>query len=211
MSSIPGLTKGNPRLFWKEHESEYPILARMARDVLSIPASGAGVERLFNCARDICHYRRGQLKPDTIKDLMLHMFSSKFELEQNQLEIIKEYLSEGEAAMIDQANKPLVKLDNLDPISDDEEEDCQQEDAENDSQDEKSGDESEDGLSLTQVGDQSKQARRNRLRKRRSDIPDDSDDGLPLPEMPTEERTQARSGRIRKKPRMPEGFELDKL
>ena len=210
MSSIPGLTKGNPRLFWKEHESEYPILARMARDVLSIPASGAGVERLFNCARDICHYRRGQLKPDTIKDLMLHMFSSKFELEQNQLEIIKEYLSEGEAAMIDQANKPLVKLDNLDPISDDEEEDCQQEDAENDSQDE-SGDESEDGLSLTQVGDQSKQARRNRLRKRRSDIPDDSDDGLPLPEMPTEERTQARSGRIRKKPRMPEGFELDKL
>jgi hypothetical protein len=211
MNSIPGLTKGNPRLFWKEHESEYPILARMARDVLSIPASGAGVERLFNCARDICHYRRGQLKPDTIKDLMLHMFSSKFELEQNQLEIIKEYLSEGEAAMIDQANKPLVKLDNLDPISDDEEEDCQQEDAENDSQDEKSGDESEDGLSLTQVGDQSKQARRNRLRKRRSDIPDDSDDGLPLPEMPTEERTQARSGRIRKKPRMPEGFELDKL
>ena len=211
MSSIPGLTKGNPRLFWKEHESEYPILARMARDVLSIPASGAGVERLFNCARDICHYRRGQLKPDTIKDLMLHVFSSKFELEQNQLEIIKEYLSEGEAAMIDQANKPLVKLDNLDPISDDEEEDCQQEDAENDSQDEKSGDESEDGLSLTQVGDQSKQARRNRLRKRRSDIPDDSDDGLPLPEMPTEERTQARSGRIRKKPRMPEGFELEKL
>lgn len=33
-------------------------MARLARDVLSIPASGAGVERLFNSARDTCHYRR---------------------------------------------------------------------------------------------------------------------------------------------------------
>jgi hypothetical protein len=26
---------------------------------------GLGVECLFNCARDICHYRRGKLKHDT--------------------------------------------------------------------------------------------------------------------------------------------------
>ncbi|KAJ6103562.1 hypothetical protein N7486_003784 [Penicillium sp. IBT 16267x] len=112
--------------------------------------------------------------------------------------------------MIDQVRKPLLKLDNLDPISDDEEAGCQEEDAENDSQDE-SGDESEDELSPTQVVAQGKQAQRNRPQKRRFDILDDGDDGLPLPEMPTEESTQARSGRIRKKPRMPEGFELDKL
>jgi hypothetical protein len=182
----------------------------MARDILSIPASGAGVERLFNCARDICHYRRGQLKPDTIKNLMLHMFSSKFELEQSQLEIIKEYLSDGEAAMLDQARKPLLQLDNLDSISDDEEEGRQQEDAENDSHDE-SGDESEDELSPLQVIPRNKQAQRKRPQKRRPDILDEGDDGLPLPEMPTERRTQARSGRIRKKPKMPEGFEIDKL
>ncbi|KAJ5110730.1 hypothetical protein N7532_001265 [Penicillium argentinense] len=53
-----GIERQKPRVFWKDHENEFPILARMARDILSIPASGAGVERLFNCARDICHYRR---------------------------------------------------------------------------------------------------------------------------------------------------------
>lgn len=110
LTGFVGLTKGNPRVYWKEHEDEFPVLARMARDILSIPASGAGVERLFNCARDIRHYRRGQLKPETIKDLMLHLFSSKFELEQSQLEMIKEYLSAGEAAMLDQTRTPFLLL-----------------------------------------------------------------------------------------------------
>jgi hypothetical protein len=61
-----GIERQKPRTFWKEHEHEFPILARMARDILSIPATGTGVERLFNCAHNICHYRRGQLKPSTI-------------------------------------------------------------------------------------------------------------------------------------------------
>jgi hypothetical protein len=76
------------------------VLTRIARDILSIPASGAGVKRLFNYARNICHYRRGQLKPDTIKGLMLHYFSSKFNLKQAEIKIIKEYLLSSEAAML---------------------------------------------------------------------------------------------------------------
>ncbi|KAJ5472073.1 hypothetical protein N7539_008642 [Penicillium diatomitis] len=51
-----GLISQYPRMFWKEHQQEFPSLAALARDILFIPASGAGVERLFNCARDICHY-----------------------------------------------------------------------------------------------------------------------------------------------------------
>lgn len=43
----------------------------MARDLLCIPLAGVGVERTFNFARDICHYRRGQLSPDTIRALIL--------------------------------------------------------------------------------------------------------------------------------------------
>jgi hypothetical protein len=43
----------------------------MARDLLCIPLSGVGVERVFNFARDICHYRRGQLQSDTIRALIL--------------------------------------------------------------------------------------------------------------------------------------------
>lgn len=37
-----GLTKGHPRLFWKEHEHVYTVLAKIARGILSTPASGDG-------------------------------------------------------------------------------------------------------------------------------------------------------------------------
>ena len=59
---VIGLEKSNPRIYWKEHEHEFPTLAKMTRDILSISASGAGIEHLFNCARDICYYHWGQLK-----------------------------------------------------------------------------------------------------------------------------------------------------
>jgi hypothetical protein len=49
-----------PRIFWKDHQHEFPALVSLARNVLSIPATGAGVERLFNSACDICHYRPGR-------------------------------------------------------------------------------------------------------------------------------------------------------
>lgn len=103
LTTMIGPENGNPRVYWKDHEHEFPVLARLARDILSISASGAGVKRLFNCARDVCHYRRGNLKPETIRDLMLHLFSSKFELEQSQLDLVKEYLSPGDAATLEQA------------------------------------------------------------------------------------------------------------
>jgi hypothetical protein len=194
----------------------------MARDIFSIPASGAGVERLFNCARDICHYRRGQLKPGTIKDLMLHLFSSKFDLEQSELEMIKEYLSNGEATLLDQIRKPAPSLNELKGISDNEEEGYEVEDTSEDdiddddaeeSEESEDSDESEDELSEshTQATTRNKQARRKQPQKRTFEALDDADNGLPLPEMPTEGSTQARPGRIRKMPKMPAGFEVDRL
>ncbi len=53
----------------------------MARDVLAIPATSVGVERLFNMARDICHYRRGSLKAETIRKIMLMRHFDATELE----------------------------------------------------------------------------------------------------------------------------------
>ncbi|KAJ5681614.1 uncharacterized protein N7477_001554, partial [Penicillium maclennaniae] len=67
-------------------------LTNLARDVLSIPATGAGVKRLFNSARGVYHYRRGSLKPSTIQDLMMFMCTSKFEIEEGQRALINEYL-----------------------------------------------------------------------------------------------------------------------
>lgn len=50
----------------------------MARDFLAIPASSVGVERLFNSARDICHYRQGRLDHNTIEKPMLQLATGRF-------------------------------------------------------------------------------------------------------------------------------------
>ena len=171
------------------------MLASLARDILSIPASGAGVERLFNCARDICHYRRGQLKPETIRELMLQMCSSNFELQQTELDFTKEYLSAGEGAIIDQERssvQPVANLEWFEPISDDEEDE----------------DEDDDELPPTQPSARSTQVGQKRPRSSTAESLDEAS----LPEMPAEEgETQGRFGRKRRAPKMPDGFEIDKL
>lgn len=61
----------SPLEMWKSIEPKYPTVAKMAKDILSIPASGVGVERLFNTARDVCTYRRNRLNSTTIEIIML--------------------------------------------------------------------------------------------------------------------------------------------
>ncbi|OQD75278.1 hypothetical protein PENANT_c155G02862 [Penicillium antarcticum] len=114
-----GLVRSSPRVFWKEHQNEFPILANIARDILSIPATGAGVERLFNSARDICHYRRGSLKSRTIQELMMYMCTSRLDLQEDYRLLMDEYLTKEERqAALDERNTEVVRFD---PISDDEE------------------------------------------------------------------------------------------
>ena len=128
--------------------------------------------------------------------------------------MVKEYLSAGEAAMMDQERKPIPQgaLTDLDPISDNEEEGNQEEIESDDNSDNDVEDNGEDELSVkVQILTQSKRAQRKRPPSMTSEALDDADDGLLLPEMPIQESTQARSGRIRKKPKLPEGFEIDKL
>jgi hypothetical protein len=84
---------------------------------LSIPATGAGIERLFNSARDVCNYRRGSLSATTIQDLMMFRCISNFEIEQEDLILTQdERQTEGERKEAQSAQH------NPDPISDDEEE-----------------------------------------------------------------------------------------
>ncbi|CAP79491.1 Pc19g00750 [Penicillium rubens Wisconsin 54-1255] len=40
-----GTVRTPTAVFWKDHQRQFPALANLARDVLSIPATGAGVER----------------------------------------------------------------------------------------------------------------------------------------------------------------------
>ena len=88
---------------------------------MSILATGAGVERLFNPARDICHYRRGSLNPNTIQDIMLWMCTTRFNLQEKKRLMLQEYLLHKEVAAATEANE--TRDEPFDPISDTEEDD----------------------------------------------------------------------------------------
>lgn len=73
-----------PLLVWKSLENDFPGLATMARDLLAIPMSGAGIERVFSLARDFCNYRRGQLSATTLRSLLLVYYSQIIESRTDQ-------------------------------------------------------------------------------------------------------------------------------
>ena len=62
----------------------------MARDFLTIATNGVSVERLFNSSRDICHYRRSRLHPDTIEAAMLQMCTDRFTINEKYQDILDE-------------------------------------------------------------------------------------------------------------------------
>lgn len=49
------------------HASLYPTLARIALDVLPVPASSVSVERLFSRAKEVSTDRRSRLGPDVFE------------------------------------------------------------------------------------------------------------------------------------------------
>jgi hAT family C-terminal dimerisation region len=60
-------------LFWKEHQNEFPLLAKVARRILAIPASSAASERLFSRAGRVLEERRAKLSSaNADKILFLH-------------------------------------------------------------------------------------------------------------------------------------------
>ncbi len=62
----------DPLQFWMENESTYPLLASLAFDVLSIPASSAPVERVFSTAGLVSSGRRNRLSDRNLeREIML--------------------------------------------------------------------------------------------------------------------------------------------
>jgi hypothetical protein len=132
---------------------------------------------------------------------MLYQFATKFKVKQKVIEIIKEYLSTGEAALLDQTRKLMPQLKTLELISDNEEED--QEPSIEDTQQIGSYENDSD----SRKADQSRQLQRQLLKKRSSEAFDEEDNSLP--EMLVDKGIKGRSGRIRKQLRLPDGFEID--
>lgn len=111
----------DPLVFWRGHQDEFPILASIARDVFSIPATGAGVERLFNSARDICHYRRGSLHATTVQAIMMFRCLSKFDIEDEDEATREATITQDEKFTAEEQREAQLPQHYPDPISDDEE------------------------------------------------------------------------------------------
>jgi hypothetical protein len=57
--------------WWKANEAVFPHLARVAKDVLAIPISEVGVERVFNTSKDVIGDRRHRLSSQTVRKIMI--------------------------------------------------------------------------------------------------------------------------------------------
>ncbi|OQD68421.1 hypothetical protein PENANT_c314G02656, partial [Penicillium antarcticum] len=105
----------------RENQARFPAIAALARDILSFPAIGVGVERLFNTARDIYHYRRGRMKSSTIEDLMMFLCTSRFDIEEEEARLLKKFFSYDEIeAAKEEKDEKLDEIE-IEPISDTEE------------------------------------------------------------------------------------------
>jgi hypothetical protein len=64
---IPAKQCDKPLMWWKERQTEWPSLAAMAFDVLSIPLMSAECERVFSAAGYLITGRRNHMKEDIIE------------------------------------------------------------------------------------------------------------------------------------------------
>ena len=70
--SVPEETNDNadPLDFWKTHRGSYPILSKLARQYLGIPATSVPVERLFSQAGELISAKRNSLQPENANILL---------------------------------------------------------------------------------------------------------------------------------------------
>jgi hAT family C-terminal dimerisation region len=65
-------TVDDPLVWWRKSGSMFPRLSKMTRDVLAVPATGAGVEREFSISGRVVSKLRGRLSAETISDIMFY-------------------------------------------------------------------------------------------------------------------------------------------
>jgi hypothetical protein len=56
--------------WWKTHDAKYPIVARMAKDVLAIPATTVASKSAFSLGGRIAHKYRSRLDPQVVEALV---------------------------------------------------------------------------------------------------------------------------------------------
>jgi len=66
--------------YWKEREKDFPLLAQMARDYLSLMPGSVSSERSFSLSNLTISKTRTSLNPQTAKELVCAMSWSKLKL-----------------------------------------------------------------------------------------------------------------------------------
>ena len=61
----------SPLAWWRSHETRYPYLAALARDLLAAPGSAAALEHMFSRAAKVASPKRPRLKPHMASDVLL--------------------------------------------------------------------------------------------------------------------------------------------
>ncbi|XP_030012474.1 zinc finger BED domain-containing protein 1-like [Sphaeramia orbicularis] len=60
----------DPLEWWKQHEMNFPLVARLAKKYLCIPATSSSSERAFSASGNIITCKRSCLKPNTVDQLV---------------------------------------------------------------------------------------------------------------------------------------------
>ncbi len=55
--------------FWADHPTVYPTIARIAIDILPVPAASVGAESLFSRSKEVTTDRRSRLDPDLLEQI----------------------------------------------------------------------------------------------------------------------------------------------
>ncbi|ODM86539.1 Zinc finger BED domain-containing protein 4 [Orchesella cincta] len=63
-----------PLEYWKINCKRFPVLGRIARKFLAIPATSAGVERIFSVSGAIARARRSKISTKKIAELLMLLF-----------------------------------------------------------------------------------------------------------------------------------------
>ena len=78
--------------WWKANEFLYPLMAKVACDILAVPASEVDVERLFSGRRDLLGIRRYALKGEMMRVLTLLKAFFERQLKKGTADLLEVYL-----------------------------------------------------------------------------------------------------------------------
>jgi hypothetical protein len=70
-------TMVDPMEWWRDNRTTFPVMARLARKYLGIPATSVASERMFSYSGNIATDKRNRLKDDTVSDLVFCHYAAK--------------------------------------------------------------------------------------------------------------------------------------